>query len=347
MNGLNLADLQKRISPDQAGLIAVAEILNKKMPLLQDAPWVPTNKTDTRTVGVTAGLPTTYIRRANKGVQTSKSVVVNNEEATMTREAWAEHDALVLKSFGNAKKEARAQESKRFIEAMGQDFCSDVWMGNRTVDPDRIDGFSVRYNSLTGTRKQNIINGAYAGQMGTTNNASIWIIDWAEDMVSFLYPKRAEGETQGAVSHEPFDLQIAEGEDGGNKTLMEVYRDRFRIHAGICLTDWRSVVRICNIDTNSLSDRAMGGMTPFTGANSPSTLTYLLTQALHRFPYMSSRRRIYMNRTVAEYLDIERIRRVDGAGMTYKEIDGMMIPMFRGVPIRIDDTLLNNEGQVT
>ena len=54
----------------------------------------------------------------------------------------------------------------------------------------------------------------------------------------------------------------------------------------------------------------------------------------------------YMNRTVMQMLDIQRRDDVAAAGMTYKEVDGKLVPTFRNIPLRKVDALLESEAQV-
>ena len=342
MSGLTLVDLQKRLTPNQEGHIAVAEILNKTMPLLKDAPWMPTNKTDSRTTGVRSGLPRSHRRRGNRGTKISKSTVVQNEESTTMREAYAENDTEIIDSFGEGSMEARASESSAFIEGVGQGFCEDLWYGNKTDDPDSIDGLANRYNKLSNMGAnnigQNVINAGGSGG----DNSSIYLIKWMPNKVGLIYPKRNKGDAKGAVEHDDLGIQTADLVDAaGDRNLMKVYRDRFAMRGGWCISDWRCVVRICNIDISDLL-AAGASRDPMMS----SRLRFLLTQALHRLPMGDGMMRIYMNRTVAEYLDIERLKAVGNAGMTYKEVDGMELPTFRNVPIRIDDTLTTGEDAV-
>jgi hypothetical protein len=46
-------------------------------------------------------------------------------------------------------------------------------------------------------------------------------------------------------------------------------------------------------------------------------------------------------------LDIQRRDDVQSGGMVYAEVDGKLIPSFRGIPIRIVDQLTETEAEVT
>jgi len=51
---------------------------------------------------------------------------------------------------------------------------------------------------------------------------------------------------------------------------------------------------------------------------------------------------------VFQMLDIQRRDDIiTGGGLVYKEVDGVAIPTFRGIPIRICDALLETEATVS
>ena len=73
-----------------------------------------------------------------------------------------------------------------------------------------------------------------------------------------------------------------------------------------------------------------------------------MIKAIHRLPSMNvGKCAFYMNRTVMQMLDIQRRDDVAAAGMTYQEVDGKLVPTFRGIPIRKVDALLETESQVS
>ena len=77
-------------------------------------------------------------------------------------------------------------------------------------------------------------------------------------------------------------------------------------------------------------------------------LTELLTRAWHRIPSWSGiRPAIYVNRTVAEWFDIQRQNKVSlGGGLTYENVDGRWVNSFRGIPIRTCDQMIEAEALV-
>ena len=83
-----------------------------------------------------------------------------------------------------------------------------------------------------------------------------------------------------------------------------------------------------------------------------ANLTQLMTKAYHRMQALPSptgvRLAIYMSRTCAEMLDIQRQTRVkDGGGVNWSNVDGVNMLTFRGIPINPTDALLETEAAVT
>jgi hypothetical protein len=115
----------------------------------------------------------------------------------------------------------------------------------------------------------------------------------------------------------------------------EAYRTHFKWDSGLCLRDWRYVVRIANIDVGDLA-----------GASS-SSLIDLLIRATHKLPNTRmGRPAIYCNRAVATWLDIQALNKAN-VNLRYAEVFGEEVLTFRKMPIRICDALVNNESRVT
>ena len=168
----------------------------------------------------------------------------------------------------------------------------------------------------------------------STDNSSIWLIVWGENGVFGIFPKGSKA----GVDHEDLGLVTVETTAGIAGSRMRAYQDRFTFKAGVALKDWRQAVRICNIDISNL-----------VAESSAANLTKLLSKAVHRIQNLKAgKAAIYCNRTIIEYLDIQRQNIVNtGGGITYQNVDGEVIPYFRGIPIRLCDALLETESRVT
>ena len=328
-NTLTLADWAKRLDPD-GKIQAIVELLSQTNEILVDMLWREGNLPTGHRVTVRTGLPTVAWRLLNQGVQPSKSTTAQVDEAVGILEAWSEVDKDLAELNGNTAS-FRLSEAMAFIEAMNQEMASTLFYGNAGLAPEEFTGLSVRYSSLSANNAQNIVNGNGAG----SDNSSIWLVGWGDLSIYGIFPKGS----QAGLSHSDHGLQTIETVGGSAAgTRMRAYQDQWQWKSGIALKDWRYVVRIANIDISNL-----------VAESSAAEITKLMIKAMHRIPNLRVGKNVfYMNRSLFQYLDLQ--RRDDftsGGGITRETVDGVLIPFFRGVPIRLCDSLVENEEAVT
>jgi len=277
---------------------------------------------------VRTGLPTVAWRLLNQGVQPSKSTTAQIDEQCGMLEAWCEVDKDLAMLNGNTAS-FRLSEAQAFIEAMNQEFCSTLFYGNSGLAPEEFTGLSIRYSDPVATNGQNVIDAGGSG----SDNSSIWLISWGAQTVHGIFPK---GSKAGLV-HEDLGEVTVETTAGIAGTRMRAFQDHWQWKCGIALKDWRYAVRIGSIDISNLVSKS-----------SAADLIELMIKAIHRLPTMGMGKPVfYMNRTVFQMLDIQRRDDViTGGGLVYKDVDGIMVPTFRGIPIRKVDALLENEAAV-
>jgi hypothetical protein len=324
---LTLADWAKR-TDGQGKVPVIVELLSQTNEILLDMRWVEGNLvTGERTV-VRTGLPAVFWRLLNQGVPSSKSKTAQITEETGNLEAWSEVDKKVAELGGNVNA-VRLSEGMAFIEAMNQEMAQTLFYGNHGLAPEEFTGLSPRYSSLSAGTASNILD---AGGTGS-DNASVWLVNWGEQTLKGIFPK---GSKAGLV-HEDFGLQTAEMTTGVGGSRMRVYQERWIWEAGLAVKDWRHAVRICNIDISNLVAKT-----------SAADLIELMIKAIHRIPALGlGKPAFYMNRTCFEMLDIQRRDDViAGGGITYNDVDGMVRPTFRGIPIAKSDALLETEARV-
>lgn len=322
-NVVTLADWAKRLDPN--GRVAkVVELLSQTNQIFQDAHWEQGNLPTGNRTTVRTGLPGVFWRLLNKGVPTGKSTTAQVDEMAGMLEARGQVD-VDLANLQADVSAFRLSEAQPFVEAMSQEFTSVLFYGSAS-SPEEFVGLSPRYSSLSASNARNILDGGGTG----SDNMSIWLIVWGPNTVFAHFPK---GSKAGIV-HE--DLGIGDAFDADNNRF-RAYLDRWQIKGGVSVKDWRYAVRICNIDASNLVAEA-----------SNADLVKLMTKAYHRIQnFGMGRASWYMNRTAIEYLDIQRQEKVSaGGGITWQNVDGKIVPTFRGIPIGTCDALLETEARV-
>lgn len=323
----NLLDIAKRLDPD--GKIAkIVELLSQTNGIVEDIPFKEANEMTSHLTTVRTGLPTVFWRLLNAGVQPSKSTTAQIKEGIGMLEAWAVCDVKLAELSGN-EKAYRLSEATAFLEAMNQEAAQTIIYGNSSVAPEEFNGLAIRYSSTSAANGQNIIKSTGAG----SDNMSIYLVCWGEQTVHGIYPKGSKA----GIDHKDFGAQVEQNAGGVTGAQLEVYKEKFNWNMGIALKDWRYVVRICNID---VSDLATG---------SAADLTGLMIRSIHRIPNLNMGKPVfYMNRTAFQYLDLQRRTAVTAGGqLDYSVVDGKAIYMFRGIPVKIVDALLESEAVVS
>jgi hypothetical protein len=213
---------------------------------------------------------------------------------------------------------------------MNIEMAATLFYGNTSTAPEEFLGLAPRYSSLSAANAQNIISGAGGG----SDNSSVWLIVWGDQTCHMIFPK---GSKAGLI-HEDLGLETVESTAGIGNARLRAYRDHFQWKCGLALRDWRYAVRIPNIDISNLVAKS-----------SAADLIELMIKAIHRVPNVRmGKAAFYMNRTCLQMLDIQRRDDIiTGAGLRYDNVDGVLVPSFRGIPIRVCDALVENEAVVS
>lgn len=330
-NVLTLADWAKRLDPT-GKIDRIVEMLSQSNDVLQDIPFIQANgKTHHRTT-MRTGLPTVAWRLLNQGTQPSKSTTAQADETIGMLEAWAEADEELAELSGDVAA-FRLSESQAFVEAMSQEAASTLFYGNTGTAPEEFLGFAPRYSSLSATNGQNVINAGGAG----ADNTSIWLVGWGERTVHGIFPQGS----QAGLEHQDLGIETVETTAGIAGNRMRAYRDLWRWKMGLAVRDWRYVVRIANIDVSNL-----------VANTSAADLIDLMVRATWVYGgdgrEGAGKRVFYMNRTVARLLDFQAKTDIAaGGGLNYTTYNGQRIADFRGIPVRITDSILETEAAVT
>jgi hypothetical protein len=313
---LTLIDWAKRLDPD--GTTAdVVELLDDTNEILDDMLWVQGNLPTGHRTTVRTGLPSVVWRKLNYGTQPSKSTTRQVDDTCGMLTALSQIDKALLALNGNDAA-FRLSEEAPFLEAMNQEFLSQLWYGDTDTNPEKILGFANRYPTLS---TSNVINAGGSGSDVT----SMWLVCWGANTCHGTFPKGSKaGINQQDYGEELVsDSQSPAGQYPAARTWWEW-------HSGLVVRDWRYIVRICNIESTGSSNI----ITP-----------NLMAQAWRKLPtrnVMSGKLVFYCNSTVLTQLD-EALMDKSNAAFTIKEIFGQPVTHFWGIPVRQCDSILNTE----
>lgn len=323
---VDLIDIYKQ-QDGHGNVTPVIEMLMQMNPILQDMIATECNKGTTHLHTIRTGLPTVTWGKLYKGIPQSKSQKAQVEDTTGFVEALSTIDSRLLKLASNIGA-VRLSEAKSFIEAMSQEVSSRMFYGNSSSDPEQFMGLAPRFNSLSATNGNQIID---AGGTGS-DNTSVWFVTWGEEQCCGLYPKG----TMAGVEREDMGNQRLTDGDGNPYYGME---EKFCWNIGLAVKDWRYVSRIANIDVSDVQ------------AGSVKLYDFMRKAyyALQNRRVAGGRQAIYLNTDILEALDAL----ATNAGttdnfvrLTRKEVEGEEILSYRGIPLRETDSLLNTEARV-
>lgn len=321
-----LLDLAKRLDPNN-GIADIVEILNMTNEILDDMTWVEGNLLTGHRTTVRTGLPTPTWRKLYGGVQPTKSTTAQITDNTGMLEAYAEVDKALADLNGNTAA-FRLSESVGHIEGMSQEMADTLFYGNEGSEPEAFTGLSPRFNSLSASNAENIID---AGGTGT-DNSSIWLVVWSPSTVHGIVPK---GSVAGLQTEDKGQVTIENVDGAGGR--MEAYRSHFRWDAGLTVRDWRYIVRIANIDKSLLI------VDHSTGANIPD----LMFRAMELIPNLGVGRPVfYMSRTVRSMFRRQLSDQIKSSTLDFANIGGRRTITFQDIPIRRVDKLAADEARV-
>lgn len=322
---LTLVDRAKKLGTgkEQDKVMTVAELLSQTNDIIADIPYVDANQGTTHLIGQRVGLPATYWKQMNKGIPSSKSRTVQQKEGT----AILKTAGVVDNDMPN-KNALRTDEMTAAMSALSNDMATELFYGT-AADPEGLVGLAARYGDTTAGNGQNIISLAGAG----ADNTSIWLIGMGRGAIYGALPM---GFSSG-VTHKTYE-NVNEQDADGN-TFMAT-RDEYSFASGLCVQDWRYAVRLCNIDVSAALADPTG---------SSVQIINNMIKAIRRVPTLQKagvKFGFYMNRDMLTVLDIQSTNKPN-AQFTSREVEGVIRTDFRGIPLRLCDSILSTEAVVS
>lgn len=339
----NLVDWARLIDPDGA-VANVAWMLSQCNDVLKDIIWQEANQPLGHKVTLNAALPQPIWRGNNQGTPSTKMLTDQVQFAIGMLTDYSKVDKAEADLYGNTEKFRYIQDQSH-VEGMSQTVASAMFYSNEQINPAQFTGLTPYYSSVSTTTAQTAKNVVDCGGTGSSN-ASMWLASWGDNTLFGIFPK---GSQAGLVYENKGDLRELYDANGNG---FEGYTSYFEWKLGLAVKDWRYNVRLANIDTTTAG---------LLGANPPDLNVYM-SIAANKTPTSSKRmsgivesdaptdpvpgitQAWYMNRTVKTALEIQAIRDKNVLiGM--KEYAGEPVLMWRDVPVRVNDALVNTEAR--
>ena len=324
---LTLLDWAKREKPG-GGIDEIIEVLAASNPIIADANVLEGNLPTGHRSTQRSTQPTGTWRLLNYGVLPEKSTTKQMDDTCGILEAYSQLDVDIAKL--NANEAAfRASEDNAFIAGMNSTVATALFYGNQKTDPEQMHGLAPRYNSLTGDYASQIINAGGSG----ADNTSIWIITWGPQTCTLIYPKGSKA----GLQNEDLGKQLVRD---SNNRLYQAYVTRFQWKLGLCLKDYRYVIRICNVDYSELTADAASG----------ADLLDKLVDAYYARPTVDlgtmAKTFIYCNKSIAKFLH-KQAQNKSNVNLTIDSPAGKPIVSFLDAPIHVCDNITVAEAAVS
>lgn len=325
-NRRTLLDVMKLLDPDGSPA-QVIKLLAEENNLLNTMPFFPTNKELYHQITVQTGLPGAAYVGINEGVDATKGNTAQMTFDTGFIETRDQTDDNLLQVSGNAGG-LLSMETMMKLESMGQTHTSTMFNG--TLANAKAFVGLIEYYSTPSTNPQNsgfnILDGGGSG----SDNESIWLVCWGPMRVYGIFPKNIG--TAGFIR--TFDGMHNAAADNG-KTL-RVWQNTYKWHAGLVVADWRSAIRIANLDISLLKASAPG----------ETKLVDLLVTAIERVRGVGPKSpQIYMSEQMKTFLRLQ-IRKESNVNLTFENVAGKEVMMFDGIPVNKVDQLTLEETVV-
>jgi hypothetical protein len=315
---LTLADWAKRVDPNGT-TPDIVESLNETNEILDDMLFTEGNLPTGHRTTIRTGLPTVTWRKLNYGVARSKSRTAQVDDTCGLCEATAETDEDLADLNGNSASFLLSEEAP-FVEAMSQEMAGGMFYFDTDANPEKFLGLAERYPSLS---TSNVIDAGGSG----SDLTSVWLVTWGPKTCFGVFPKGSK-----AGLFRDYKGKVRVTDDNGDPYWAHSTQYKWKI--GLCVRDWRYIVRIANIET--------GGST--------NTIDHeLLIKAIGKLPSMRSlggRTAFYMHKDVWTDFSILSVNKPN-AGLSWETIYGQRVLSFWGIPFRQVDQLLLTEDALT
>lgn len=313
-----ILDVANSIGPD-GNLLAVAETLQKEIPIMQDAVWTEANDITQHRYARTAALPSSEMIRFNRGVGSDLGFDSQHFTKLSGRANRPKVDARVIESSPNPQ-QTLMNMTRKTVMGIGQDFASDMFYSDSATDIEKFDGIAKFTNKIG-----NLV--LDAGNDSSTNNTSMYIVCW--DIVNGAFMAYPRFSKAGLSFTDYGKVRV---EDANGKAY-QAYEHEVSVTGGLCLADERAVARIANIDVSA----------PTATSFDEEDVILLL----NRMPaHLRKTAVAYVSRNLMAAIEM-RANAKANVYYTPKNVFGEQVLTIRGLPIKLDESISENEDVVS
>jgi len=321
-----MLDAAKRTDPN-GGIAMIVEQLSKVTPELQDATALEGNLPTGHRITMRTALPSPTWRMANQGIATTKSLTDQVDEVCGQLAARSVVDPDVANLGGN-EAAYRASEDISFVSSMGIEVGAGIFYHSTKATPEKFMGFAPRLNSTTGNYGGQVVSSGIS-HSGSDQSSAYWVC-WGPKSCYLIYPKGS----QAGLKQEDMGKQMVADADGNRFPAWETV---FKWQVGLCVEDYRQVVRIPNIDTSAIAE----------------TGTLLVQDFIRGYHQLGNpnmgRTVLYVNRKIAAYLHFQALFGAVSSTLNFEKdiATGRPVLTFLGHPVRMTDSITNAEDTVS
>lgn len=323
---ISLADHAKRMDPD-GSISRIVELLTQRNKLIADIPFKEGNLPTGHQFTVRSGLPALTWRKFNEGVDPAKSHTMQFTETCGMLTGMCQVDVELAKLNGN-EAAFRISEEAAFVQSLSNEVETGMFYHSTKSNPERFMGLAPRFDSTTGqTGSQIVIGDATASGADQT---SIWLVKWdtGGGGAYGIFPKGSP------AGFERTDMGKQVVLDSNSRKYL-AWLTSYMWKIGLVVEDFRSVVRVANVDTSALLA---------TGSLIQTAMIKAYNQA---FDPGAGMLRWYLNRKVHTFLHLQAVNGTSNSTLSIREYGGQPILTFLGIPIQVTDALVNTEAVVS
>lgn len=320
-----LLDLVKAKDPNGAQA-KVVEALMQETPILEDIPFREGNLDTGHRITNRTALPTVQWRQINKGYNSSKGKTDQVDEACGSMVGKSVVDTKLVELNGGLA--YRASQDLAFTQAFRHEFETGLVYHSTKTAPEKFMGLAPRFNSTSAPGGSQII--LHDGSASGNDQSSMFLVGWGPNSVYGIVPKGSSGGLRSK------DMGIHYVDDGTGATF-SAYITEWNWDVGLCVEDWRYVVRIANIDTGNLvtTGRAL--------------IESMMRAEEEKMQSLDGNIRPvwYCNRRIRSYLRLQATDSVKNSTLSMESVGGKPVLMMSGIPVRRTDALLNTEAPIS